>query len=211
MAEAQIMREPFWDLGQRIKTLRKQQDLTQQEFAARLGVTQPTVHRWEKGAFEPDPQTLTVLAGMAGVSVSEFRYGPGGGVRRMVPVAGYVGAGAEVFPVEAPASGGLDEVEAPPGDSLNTIAVRVRGDSMYPVYGEDDILFYSRDLQAHGIDMASCLGRDCIVKVVNGATLVKRVEMGGSRGQFTLMSYNAAPVINTRLEWASPVRWVKRR
>lgn len=205
------MREPFWELGQRIKTLRKHQDLTQQEFAARLGVTQPTVHRWEKGAFEPDPDTLKVLSEMAGVTVSEFRYGPGGGVRRMVAIAGYVGAGAEVFPIDDhPVGSGIDDVEAPPGDSLSIIAVRVRGDSMYPVYGEGDILFYSRDSQ-QGVDVASCLGRDCIVKVVNGPTLVKRVEPGGGRSQFTLMSYNAAPLVNARLEWASPVRWVKRR
>jgi transcriptional regulator with XRE-family HTH domain len=209
--EAHVMREPFWDLGQRIKTLRRQQGLTQQQFAARLGVTQPTVHRWEKGAFEPDPQTLKVLADGAGISVSEFRYGRDGGARRMVGVAGYVGAGAEVFPVDDPGGGGIDEVEAPPGDSLSIIAVRVRGDSMFPVYGEGDILFYSRDLQAHGVDVQSCLGRDCIVKVINGPTLVKRVEIGGGRGQFTLMSYNAAPVVNVRLEWASPVRWIKRR
>jgi transcriptional regulator with XRE-family HTH domain len=206
------MREPFFELGQRIKTLRKQQNLTQQEFAARLGVTQPTVHRWEKGAFEPDAQTLKVLAEGAGVPVSEFRYGRDCGARRTVPVAGYVGAGAEVFPIDDHAPGsGIDDVEAPPGDALSVVAVRVRGDSMFPVYSEGDILFYSRDSQAHGVDVQSCLGRDCVVKVMNGPTLVKRVEMGGGRGQFTLMSYNAAPVINARLEWASPVRWVKRR
>jgi transcriptional regulator with XRE-family HTH domain len=206
------MREPFWELGQRIKTLRKQQDLTQQEFAARLGVTQPTVHRWEKGAFEPDPLTLKVLSDMASISVSEFRYGPGGGVRRIIAVAGYVGAGAEIFPIDDHAlGGGIDEVEAPPGDSLSIVAVKVRGESMYPVYNEGDILFYSRDQQAHGVDVAGCVGRDCVVKVVNGPTLVKRVEMGGGRGQFMLMSYNASPLVNARLEWASPVRWVKRR
>ncbi len=205
------MREPFWDLGERIKGLRKRQNLTQQEFATRLGVTQPTVHRWEKGAFEPDARMLKTLADLAGVSVPEFRYGAEGGAQRMVPVVGYVGAGAQVFPIDdQTAAAGIDEVEAPPGDPLGVVAVRVRGDSMYPVYGEGDILFYSRD-QGHGVDVGSCVGRDCVVKVTNGPTLVKRVEMGGGRGQFTLMSYNAQPMVNARLEWASPVRWVKRR
>ncbi|MCW5745064.1 MAG: LexA family transcriptional regulator [Alphaproteobacteria bacterium] len=211
MAETQAMREPFWELGQRIKTLRKQQNLTQQEFAAKLGVTQPTVHRWEKGAFEPDAQTLKLLAETAGASVSEFRYGRDGGSQRLTTVTAYVGAGGEVFALNGGASGTRDEVEAPPDDSLSIIALRVRGDSLYPVYSDGDILFYSRDLQAHGVDVANCAGRDCVVKIANGPTLVKRLEIGGSRGQFTLVSYNAAPVMNTRLEWASPVRWVKRR
>ncbi|QQS11049.1 MAG: helix-turn-helix transcriptional regulator [Rhodospirillales bacterium] len=206
------MREPYWDLGQRVKTLRKQHGLTQQEFATRLGVTQPTVHRWEKGAFEPDPQTLEALSELAGMSVAEFRYSPGSASRSLVPVVGYVGAGAEIFPIDDhPVGSGLDMVDAPPGDSLGTVAVYVRGESMLPVYGDGDTLFYGRDPQAHGVELGTCLGRDCVVKVANGPTLVKRVEMGGGRGQYTLVSYNAAPLVNVRLDWASPVRWIKRR
>lgn len=205
------MREPFWDLGQRIKALRKHQNLTQQEFAARLGVTQPTVHRWEKGAFEPDTATLRLLADTAGISVSEFRYGHDGGERRTVAVACYVGAGAEVFPVGDGSGEDGGEVEAPPGGALGVVAVQVRGDAMYPVYGAGDVLFYNRAVQADSGEMAACVGRDCVVKIANGPTLVKRVEMGSSRGQYTLMSYNAVPMLNVRLDWASPVRWVRRR
>src|SRR5688572_5833448 len=116
------MREPFWELGHRIKGLRKQKGLTQQEFAAKLGVTQPTVHRWEKGAFTPDDKMLEVLSDMAGVPTAVFRYGEVRVGRRMIPVAGYVGAGAEILPIDGQST---DEVEAPPDSGLYMVAVKV--------------------------------------------------------------------------------------
>lgn len=206
------MREPFWELGHRIKGLRKQKGLTQQEFAAKLGVTQPTVHRWEKGAFTPDDKMLEVLSDMAGVPTAVFRYGEIRIGRRMILVAGYVGAGAEVLPVDGQVVGAsADEVEAPPDSGLYMVAVKVRGDGMLPAYADGDILFYGRDPGLGGVDPSTCVGRDCVVKLVNGPTLVKRVAAGGGRNTYLLMSFVAEPIVNVRLEWASPVRWVKRR
>jgi transcriptional regulator with XRE-family HTH domain len=206
------MREPFWELGHRIKGLRKQKGLTQQEFAAKLGVTQPTVHRWEKGAFTPDDRMLEVLSDLAGVPTAVFRYGEVRIGRRMIAVAGYVGAGGEVLTTnDQSAGGGTDEVEAPPDSGLYMVAVKVRGEAMLPVYADGDVLFYGRDPGLGGVDPITCVGRDCVVKLVNGPTLVKRVATGGGRNTYLLMSFIAEPIVNVRLEWASPVRWVKRR
>ncbi len=206
------MREPFWELGHRIKGLRKQKGLTQQEFAAKLGVTQPTVHRWEKGAFTPDDAMLEVLSEMAGVPTAVFRYGEVRVGRRMIAVAGYVSAGGEVSTLnDQPGGNGAEEVEAPPDAGLYMVAVKIRGDGMLPAYADGDILFYGRDPGLGGVDATSCVGRDCVVKLVNGPTLVKRVALGGARNTYLLMSFVAEPIVNVRLEWASPVRWVKRR
>jgi transcriptional regulator with XRE-family HTH domain len=201
------MREPFLELGQRIKGLRKQKGLTQQEFAARLGITQPTVHRWEKGAFAPDDKMLEMLSDIAGVPTAVFRYGEIRVGRRMIAITGRVGAGGAVLPVEGPPT----EVEAPPDSGLYMVAVTVRGDVLLPSYGDGDILFYGRDPGLGGVDPASCLNRDCVVKLANGPTLVRRVAQGGSRNTYLLMSFVADPIVNVRLDWASPVRWVKRR
>ena len=79
---------------------------------------------------------------------------------------------------------------------------------MYPVYQDGDVIFYARD----GVDdEAGYLGRECVVKIVNGPTMLKRVMRGSDRGSYLLLSYNASPLDNVRLEWASPVRWVRRR
>lgn len=198
-------------MGERIRRARKDLGLTQQEFAERLDVTQPTVHRWEKGFYDPDEGALQRLSEMTDLPPAYFRYGeqalgPG---PRTVNVVGYIGAGAQVNPVDDHAQGaGLEVVESPPGETLSTVAVIVRGDSMYPVYQDGDVIFYARD----GVDdEAAYLGRECVVKLVNGPTLLKRVMRGSERGTFLLLSYNASPLDNARLEWASPVRWVRRR
>lgn len=202
------MREPFRELGHRIKGLRNQKGLTQQQFAAKLGVTQPTVHRWEKGAFTPDDTMLDVLSDLAGVPTAVFRYGDVRIGRRMIAVAGHVGAGGEVFAVNGQPT---EELEAPPDSGLYTVAIKVRGDALLPAYADGDILFYGRDPGFGGVDPGSCLGRDCVVKLVDGPTLVRRLAQGGGRNTYLLISFVAEPIVNVRLEWASPVRWVKRR
>jgi len=41
------------DLAPLVRELRKRLGLTQEKFAARLGVTFPTVNRWENGRTKP--------------------------------------------------------------------------------------------------------------------------------------------------------------
>ena len=43
------------DLGRLVRALRERLGLTQEKFAARLGVTFPTINRWENGRAKPSP------------------------------------------------------------------------------------------------------------------------------------------------------------
>ena len=45
-----------------IKQLRRRMDLTQSEFAERLGVRQATISAWETGSQDPSPMALRLLA-----------------------------------------------------------------------------------------------------------------------------------------------------
>ena len=44
-----------------VRELRRRLDLTQEKFAAELGVTFPTVSRWENGRARPSPLALRRL------------------------------------------------------------------------------------------------------------------------------------------------------
>jgi transcriptional regulator with XRE-family HTH domain len=55
-------------LAERIRQLRTDRGLTQQELADTLGITQQAVGRWEKGLASPDTPTLPRLADLFGVS-----------------------------------------------------------------------------------------------------------------------------------------------
>ncbi|NJL80003.1 MAG: helix-turn-helix transcriptional regulator [Richelia sp. RM2_1_2] len=46
------------EVGKLIRELRLLTGLTQEQFAARLGVTYPTINRWENGRSKPSPLAL---------------------------------------------------------------------------------------------------------------------------------------------------------
>ena len=46
------------DIPQLVRELRGRTGLTQEKFAAKLGVTFPTINRWENGRAKPSPLAL---------------------------------------------------------------------------------------------------------------------------------------------------------
>ena len=48
-----------------VRSLREQLGLTQEKFAATLGVTFPTVNRWENGRSRPSPLAMKQLEELA--------------------------------------------------------------------------------------------------------------------------------------------------
>lgn len=73
---------------------------------------------------------------------------------------------------------------------------------MFPDYWPGDILIYRRDVP---FDRDACLYQDCIVRVADGPTLIKRVKPGSRPDVLTLESINAPPRMDQRIEWAAPV------
>ncbi len=57
------------DLGQTIANLRKQNNLTQAELGAKLGVIKQTISSWENGVSSPSNETLANIASIFDVSV----------------------------------------------------------------------------------------------------------------------------------------------
>lgn len=55
-------------LSERLKTLRKEAGLTQEEVAKKLGISRPAYTYWEKGEKKPTPDKLTQIANLFGVS-----------------------------------------------------------------------------------------------------------------------------------------------
>lgn len=59
-------------VGNFLKELRKEQNLTQEQFAEQLGVSGRTVSRWETGTNMPDISLLVEIAEFYDVSISEI-------------------------------------------------------------------------------------------------------------------------------------------
>lgn len=60
------------NIGKMILQLRKQKKITQDEFAAELGVTAAAVSKWENGYTLPDIMMLCALADFFGVTTDEL-------------------------------------------------------------------------------------------------------------------------------------------
>lgn len=126
----------------------------------------------------------------------------------MIPVVGYVGAGAEIFCIDDHAKGaGLDEVEMPiPGMSTSTVAVRVRGNSMEPAYYDGDVIFY--DKTDNG-DLMHLAGKECVVSLSDGRKFIKILRRL-QNGKWYLFSNNAEPIMDIDIEWAAKVKVIQR-
>lgn len=201
-------------LAARIRALRKSLDMTQAAFAEEMDVTQPTVHRWENAIDAPDDTKMRKLAKMANTTPAAFRYGvdqapPAPRKSRIIPVVGYVGAGA-FHPIhDTPEGQGIDEFELDNDDDIDPVILVIRGDSDFPVYRDGERVRGSRK---HGRDINSCVGLDCIIQLADGTLTLKKLLAGSKKGTFTLVPYNAAyePQQDVKIEWCAPVRRIYR-
>lgn len=154
-------------IAKKIKALRLERGWNQNELAKRLGVTQASVSRWEKGSV-PDADKLAQLAEMSGESVRSFIDDKGfdaatSPVLNRFWVRGAVAAGVFAPAYEWPEDewtpySGLAEIAAPSGSRFG---LRVKGDSMNLVYLPGTILDCVQ-LEAWGGDLIS--GRRVIVE-----------------------------------------------
>ncbi len=62
------------DIGTFIRECRKEKELTQEELAELLGVTQKSVSRWENGRTMPDMSLYEPLCRALGIQISELLY-----------------------------------------------------------------------------------------------------------------------------------------
>ncbi len=197
--------------GERLKQLRKNgKNINQTELGRIMGVKQSTISRWEAGIDEPEHDLVIQLAEYFNCSTDYLlgtdtqNEGP-----KVTNVVGYVGAGEVNIPYDDYAHGdGMEEVETPPGLRETAVAVRVKGDSMYPAYEDGDIIFYIRN--GVDIDEGACIGKQCIIKVTDGPIYIKRLSRGSSPGLYHLESHNAPPMHDKSIEWAARVLYVKK-
>ncbi len=59
-------------LGEKIRELRRKDDITQEKLADYLGVSFQSVAKWETGAAVPDVSYIVPLANFFGVSIDEL-------------------------------------------------------------------------------------------------------------------------------------------
>lgn len=188
----------------RLTELRNAAGLNIDELAEKTGLSTSYVSRLERGERNLSVKNMEVFARVLGVTAADLLTAA---PSRTIPVVGYVGAGAEVYAIDDHAKGdGMDQVECPWDDlSPDTVAVRVRGDSMAPAYYDGDLIFYERN----HTDYTHLLGKECVVALSDGRRFIKQLRRTQS-GQWYLHSHNAEPILGVQIEWAAKVRLIQR-
>lgn len=182
--------------------------ISQSEVAKRARVSQQYISKLVGGKTDnPGVYTLHAVAEASGYSFDWLAFGRGPkrhgvDLARSIPVVGFVGAGAEIFPIDDhPNGSGLDEIPAPASYAGPCVAVEIRGDSMYPMK-PGWRLIYARDQD--GVP-DSAINKLCVCRVHDGPTFVKELQRGSKKRLFRLVSWNAAPIEDVKLDWAAPV------
>ena len=183
-----------------LRHLRERRGWTQ-EFVARMAsMAQQTYQRYEAGDRRLKADQLPLFAQVFGVEPSEVIYETAG---RQLSIVGYVGAGAEVFPIdELPEWDTQYVVNCPREcDPADTEALIVEGDSMLPIE-PSSIIFVSKSRSLSGNEI---VGKLCVVKLRDGRQLLKQVRRGYQPNRFNLISTNAAPIEDVEIDRAARV------
>jgi len=163
--------------------------LSQREVAARLGLNrQPAISEILNGKRQLKANEMVILSRLSGLPMPDRK--------SIIPVLGYVGAGAEVYPIDD--GDPLYEVTINGTLPEGTVGAIVRGDSMYPIFEEGDLVAYSgKELHAE-----DAIGKTCMVQLEDERMLIKTVRRGSSPGFYTLTSTNAPDIEDVVIIWA---------
>lgn len=194
-------------IAQRVKAVRRHLAENQTLFGRRFGVDQSTVSKWEHGAQTPEPRALDRLAALEEEALggdAQFPDSGAGSLFTLVPVSGEIGAGAKVYDVEGGGGRNIGFERAPRGFGA-VEALRVRGDSMYPVYRDGDLVF----IEDRPAEFPLLRNTEYIIELTDGRRLLKMVEPA-SGGRYNLIAYNAPVEPDVEIVNAQRVRYVRK-
>ena len=167
----------------RLKEVRKAVNMSQQQLASLLGVTQATLSGWENEKYEIDNGSLNKCADIFGVSI-DYLLGRNDLTENKksfkIPVLGYVAAGIPIEEIENI----LDYEELNTADyssNYTYFGLKIKGDSMFPRIQAGDVVIVRKqsDVESGEIAIVRVNGDEATCKQL------KKHEEG-----ITLISFN---------------------
>lgn len=124
--------------------------------------------------------------------------------QRTIRVVGYIGAGSEAHWYSE--GGNLDEIPAPDYAEWDAVALKIKGDSLGPMFdGWYAVIHDRRDPPTD--DLIGCL---CAVETSTGQILIKMLRRGSAPGLWDLYPAYGNPITDCILKWAAPVDGIER-
>lgn len=169
--------------------------------AEAMGIGVSTYRAHENGQNNFSAEEAARYARRYGVTAAYLLTAATSAQPQSIPLMGYLGAGAEIEPdFEQVPPEGLDQVDLPFAIAEDLIAFKVRGESMLPFYKPDTVIVVYREQKK---PIEAFYGEEAAVRTTTGKRFIKTI-MRGDRG-VNLISWNAAPIENVRLEWIGEI------
>ena len=177
-----------------IKELRRDKGYSQRRLAQLCSVHQTAVSQWETGRTVPERETLITLSQVLGVSVDTILGNGELEDKALIPVLGYVRAGVPAQAVENVLE--YEEMSTSLAGRGEYFGLKIRGDSMFPMFHPDDTVIVRRQPDAESGDIA-------VVHIGNEDAVVKKLIKKDA--SIALVSENSfyEPMLFTKEEVAS--------
>jgi transcriptional regulator with XRE-family HTH domain len=187
----------------RIRELRKSKGWTLQDLADLVGTTPQTVQRLETNNMTVSLEWLRRFAGAFGVNVTTLLERP---LRSPVRYFGELGVNGAITPAEPQnphyTNNKLIDMDISASDPI-AINLSVPLGRNRP----GDILIADR---LRTSDLNAAEGRDCVIQLVNGEVVFRRVKKARNGHEITMPGGKAAVEQNLDIEWLAPVAMVVR-
>ena len=184
----------------RIREILKDKGLTIATLAERIESTQPALSMIISGRRKLSLDYIDKISKALSVAPEEIISTPW----QDIPISGYVGAGAEVYPIDDLAESENSETVSIPsiiGKKEELAAVTVRGESMYPRYYEGENIIYRR------LDEIPqrVWNKECVCALDDGRLLVKVLQPIAGINLFVLKSHNAPDIVDVSVIWVGEI------
>lgn len=172
-----------------------------------IGVTQPQISRYLKGAQPKKPAYDKIMAAGRRYGIAEEDIRTEDVAEQLepeqaatVPLKGYVAAGSQAHFL-ALEDAEFDRVTAPPGSTDRTFALEIRGTSLGELF--DRWLVFADDVRSPVT--SDLLGKTCIIGLSDGRIVVKKLRKARS-GLYDLLSNTEEPILGVAVDWAAKVK-----
>ncbi len=195
-----------------LKEIRERKGFTQVETAKRLGISKQAYNNYEHGRREADYETLLKLAEIFDTTVDELLTGTPApfpdtlepvspSTLYDIPIYESVSAGFGAYANDC-ICGYMPLYISSPSEAEQTIIIRVRGDSMYPVIPDGACVQVLRQDYAEN-------GQIVVMLIDGDEGVLKRYFVNAERQEVRLESYNPAypPRVFRAQSWINCVLW----
>ena len=186
----------------KVKAIRLERGLTLEQLADISGLSVSQISKIENAKRGWSVDSLQRLADALNVKVADL-IDPSD-IWQDVPIFGVIGENGVVKPCE----NGKGKLRRPARAPMafGAMLALLATDSLYPRYGKGDVVFCARGL----VECADSLGKEALVYLKNGVSMIRFVHPGNEKGKFNLLIHNQAPLLNQSLVSCRPVIYASR-